>query len=306
MNAEKLRAAKIVVTHADCADGVASAIILKDALPKAEVRFVRYGEPGREEMMAEPNMLFCDMTPPEARAREFVDASAIVLDHHVTAKHVVEMFGENGVYMNQSTWSGAMLALDAWALITALNPSRQMQDFAILAGIRDTWQRDSKHWMAACEQQAALVAFPPHRLINTQRERGWIEFDRFIGTVGRGLYEKKMEAVRRAVDKIFFKSIAGLVVAFTSGVGLTSDLAEYLDEKGLSTDILVGVMFEGARDGNVRVTYSMRSHKGFDCGAFAKRQGGGGHKAAAGFSVLCGGSVVMPFTTFESRLQDWA
>src|ERR1700735_495224 len=91
-----LRPVQTIVTHADCPDGMVSAILLHDVLPDARIRFVRYGTSDREDMVAEPNMLFCDMTPPEARADQFLEAGAIVLDHHVTAQHLVERFALQG------------------------------------------------------------------------------------------------------------------------------------------------------------------------------------------------------------------
>ena len=306
MNAEKLKAAKIIVTHVNCPDGMASALILNDALPDAEVRFVGYGQPEREAMKAEPGMLFCDMTPPEARVKEFVDAGAIVLDHHVSSKHVVEAFGEDGFYVDIPGASGATLAMSAWKQITTCEPLSRMNDFAILAGIRDTWQRDSKHWKTACEQAAALTALPFDTFLRILQMKGWIELDRFIGQIGRGLYAKKMEAVKRAAGKLFFRYAAGHVIAYTSGTALTSDLAELLDEQNCSPDIVVGVSFEGDPEGEgVRLNYSLRSHNGFDCAAFAKAQGGGGHKAAAGFTIPGPGRSAMPFNAFEARLLDW-
>src|SRR5256885_13008647 len=74
-----LAAVRTIVAHDECADGTASAILLHDALPGAEVVFADYGgAAGRP--VAGPGLLFCDFSPPAARADEFVAAGAIVLD----------------------------------------------------------------------------------------------------------------------------------------------------------------------------------------------------------------------------------
>ncbi|HZL96812.1 MAG TPA: hypothetical protein VFB99_24365 [Vicinamibacterales bacterium] len=58
-----LRQVTRIVTHADCADGIASAMLLHDALPEATVEFVQYNTPEWRDLAATPGMLFCDMIP---------------------------------------------------------------------------------------------------------------------------------------------------------------------------------------------------------------------------------------------------
>jgi len=69
-----------LITHDSCADGLASAMIVKDALPAVEVVFAQYGTPSLEELEPSPGLLFCDLTPPRARAQAFADAGAICAD----------------------------------------------------------------------------------------------------------------------------------------------------------------------------------------------------------------------------------
>ena len=163
---EKLRSLRILLTHGypdnPCPDGLASALIVRDALPLIEVRFLVHGTRELEELVPEPGMLFCDIVPPAARAAEFVAAGAIVLDHHVAARSVVEMFGELGVYADACSEpgvSGAVLAFrEIWlpvknAEVAHLRRGVPWQDilqaqhldarnrisrFAMLTGIRDT------------------------------------------------------------------------------------------------------------------------------------------------------------------------
>lgn len=150
-----------IITHANCPDGIASAMILHDALPDASVEFVQYGTPEHRDMHATPGMLFCDITPPRERVSEFVGAGAMVLDHHAAQKDIVDAFGENGVYACETGKSGAWLAYwHVWRNI-AFNAcgidNDNVKHFARLAGIRDTWWKGHELWTEACEQAAALM-----------------------------------------------------------------------------------------------------------------------------------------------------
>lgn len=122
----KLEAVTTIVTHANCMDGLASAMILLDVLPSAKIVFCQYNTPDYLNLPATPNMLFCDITPPRDRAAEFVTAGSIVLDHHKTAKDIVLMFGANGVFGDEIAnpgISGAMLAYQqVWVPLISSSP----------------------------------------------------------------------------------------------------------------------------------------------------------------------------------------
>lgn len=170
ISVEKLRSIKTLACHADCPDGLASAMILRQALPSAEVIFVQYNSIEMANLKAEPGILFCDFCPPQDRYREFLEAGAIVLDHHKSTKHIVLEFGENGVYADEKTEpgvSGAVLAFrEVWTRMkqplgfTGFLGLEEMERFAQLAGIRDTWQKQSPDWEEACAQAAALMFYP--------------------------------------------------------------------------------------------------------------------------------------------------
>ncbi len=113
IDVEKLSAVRRVIVHANCADGMASAMILHDALPDAEVVFLQHGTAEFLSLPATTGMLFCDISPPADRVAEFVGVGAIVLDHHKTVRDVVEAFGDCGVFADETKEpgvSGALLA----------------------------------------------------------------------------------------------------------------------------------------------------------------------------------------------------
>lgn len=114
----KLQAVKTIVTHDNCADGLASAMILRDVLPKAQLLFLQYNSPDHLNLEATEGMLFCDFSPPAGRVEEFTKAGAVVLDHHKGAKDIVAAFGEFGVFADEKDdpgVSGAVLAFrEVW------------------------------------------------------------------------------------------------------------------------------------------------------------------------------------------------
>jgi len=140
----KLEAVTTIVTHKDCPDGVASALILRDALPDRRIVFLAHGSAELRDFPAEHGQLWCDIVPPRERVKEFVDAGAIVLDHHRGARDIVEAVAENGVFADEEAEPGVSGALLAYREVSVAlgRADARLESFAKLAGVRDTWQRD--------------------------------------------------------------------------------------------------------------------------------------------------------------------
>lgn len=203
MKPEILRTIKKTIVHDSCPDGLAAAMIVKDALPDVKIEFVQYNTKRHMTMEPEPGVMFVDFTPWAEREKEpphaltarglelakaWVDAGAIVLDHHEGAADLVALFGERGMYgKNEHAESGAELACKQvwWPVmsgtdifcewreeVSALHRLRfgrdhtGVCDFASLAGIRDTWQKGSRKWREACAQAAALMFWPREMLLD--------------------------------------------------------------------------------------------------------------------------------------------
>lgn len=302
---EKLLATRTIVTHEGCPDGIASALLLHDALPEARIVFAQYGDPSLTDLVAEPGILFCDISPPRERAAEFVAAGAVVLDHHKQARDVVESFGERAVFADEKTApgvSGAWLAyLHVWLpLRSHANNFASLEVFvasklARLAGIRDTWLRSSPDWLPACKQAEALRFWPVDRWLALARPfaggGGYAALEDMLG-VGAPLFEKRLADAERAVDRSW-RTVTrkGTRLCVFEGLSATSDAAELLDD---AADLVMGFGFEAGTPSEkakmlvgaewAKCIFSTRSHTGYDCGALAKYHGGGGHTAAAGFS----------------------
>lgn len=301
---DKLRAIRHIVSHENCPDGMASAMILRDVLPDAKVTFCQYGTPLHRELEPEEGMLFCDFSPDPGRAAQFIEAGTIVLDHHRTQKDVVAAFGELGVFGDEEAdpgVCGAFLAFrEVWApLVMATNKHKlealtrdeapghiledsevwtRVREFATLAGIRDTWQKHDPRWRQACEQAEALIFWPQEELLGLAPSQ-WGEKLQ----LGPVLYERRLRTAQRCIDGGWrFTTAKGTRVIVFEGTKPTSDAAEILGEE---VDFVVG--FNYRLDGDdLRIIFSTRSHTTFDCATYAKSHpGGGGHTKAAGFQL---------------------
>lgn len=331
INIDKLKSVKHLVTHANCPDGVASALIVKDAIPDVRVSFMAYGSKEHRELEPAPGTLFCDFTPYVGDTSKYplnredgsvldcwVKAGAIVLDHHPTAQDIVEAFGENGVFgLNERNECGAWLAYEhVWkhfcVFLCELRDelvsehysapmSVEVENFARLAAIRDTWKKDDPQWREACEQAALLLFWPFDDLD--------IRSDIFLGSdLGKVLVGKQLSAAQRSLDEAhYFQTTKGTRVCVFQGVSTTSDAAELFDNPGQvpGPDLVVGFHYKVDAD-KLQLQFSTRSHTGYDCASFAKAHGGGGHRAAAGFTVEVSPELsVNPYAMFRLLLEEF-
>lgn len=309
----KLRRVRTIVTHDNCPDGLASAILLHDAIPEAEVRFVQHNTAALIDLPATPNILFCDIAPPRARVAEFIAVGAIVLDHHKTQRDVVEAFGEDGVYADEAREpgvSGASLAYrEVWDPIvggqaTPIERTRAME-FARLAGIRDTWQRSSPHWRDACAQAEALFFYPRERfLFEAPFGVEYVDFATMLD-LGQILLERHERNVQQTLDGAYRRtSKKGTKLTIFEGLTHTSDGAEI----ETTADLVVGFHY-AVVDTHPSVIFSTRSRGDFDCSALCRSYGGGGHTHAAGFSVRLfdmGGKVALtPAAVWAERSNPY-
>jgi oligoribonuclease NrnB/cAMP/cGMP phosphodiesterase (DHH superfamily) len=294
-----------IVVHDDCSDGLASALLLHNALPRADVRFVQYATDGHRRLAAQPGILFCDLSPPRERAKEFRDSGAIVLDHHRSTRDVVADFGERGVFGDEESEpgvSGAVLAFrHVWL---SLRKGDRLQPFAArfaeLAGVRDTWQTGSAHWLEACVQHQALSSVPSDDWLKLSLSEIAEQWESRFSWLGRVVLGKQEEQIRRALAGAHrFRTRTGLRVIAFNGLPLVSDAAEMARD---DADIVIGFLLEiGAEAPRMRV--SVRSNGRVDASALAARFGGGGHLRAAGFTVGLTPAEPHPFVLLE-RLLD--
>lgn len=306
----KLQAVDEIIVHDNCPDGVASAMILHEALPNAKIIFCQYETELHKTMPAKPGQLFADFSPHRSRTQEFLDVGAIVLDHHSGPQEAVtKAFAEKGLgaYADEKLdpgVCGAMLAYThvwlplaqaTWSVRTnqlvageSMPPPfdtgpmaeqlAAVRELATLAGIRDTWQRKDPRWTESCEQAEAVRFWPWERVMALPWSR-WPE----LLAIGPILYERNMKHVQKCIEGSYkFTSGKGRRVTVFEGLKPSSDAAELMGETNDLT-IGLGFFYEG---GEPKLVFSTRSRGDFHCQNFALAHGGGGHVKAAGFSVV--------------------
>jgi hypothetical protein len=285
---EKLESIKTVITHDACPDGLASAMIIKCVLPEVEVRFLSHDSIEHKSLEATPGMIFCDFSPIRERAKEFIDAGSIVLDHHKHQKDLVVSFGDNGVFADEIEHpgvSGALLAYQEVVLpIIRVNYFKiskakliLIKNFATLVGIRDTWQKNSSRWNEAKELSESLMFFSREEWLKNpifDTKEWWNRIK-----TGKYLVENQNQKVRKILKDAYRTNICKLNILIHQGVKSTSDVSEVVD----NVDLIFGFKYYFDKEGpNFQV--SCRSKCEFDIGAFAKFYGGGGHTKASGFT----------------------
>jgi hypothetical protein len=270
-----------IVTHANCPDGKASAMILKKVYPNAEVKFITPNSKDHTEIEPKPGIIFCDFSPHPIIAQKFVEAGSYVLDHHKYAKDIVETFGDRGVFADEVSEpgvSGAVLAFREvylpWAKENNISEEEidKLFKFVTLVGIRDCWLESDYYFRDACEQSSMLHFYDEQYLL----DQGEVyESDLKLG---KYLYKRDLARAKETAEK---KLIIRDKIAVMCGTD-TSDVAGIAaDIHGI--DILAGFKLV-IEEGNAKVIVSMRSRGETDVGVIAKANGGGGHKHAAGFS----------------------
>jgi len=296
---EALEGVRKIIVHANgptspCADGRAAAIILRHAFRHVrglEIVEMAYGSKEHQELKATPGLLFCDFTPPKERQNEFVEAGAIVLDHH--DPELVKPFGARGVFgHNELVESGASLALrECYKPMINGQSTPFLLKLARLASVRDTWRKADVQWNAACEWSEALRFFALDDLLSKNEKTLEVMFTMIGGRLVERSMEEAQELAKTAlyVGEVYNRRTRETPHVYIVPSLKTSDVAELLFTSERSPAILAGFGFvhEALNDSGavlVRLVVSLRS-RGFDVQELATRHGGGGHQSAAGFQI---------------------
>lgn len=302
-NRLNLQGVKKVVYHYPCPDGIASAMIIGEVLDVPLVG-LQYGTPEQRDLPIEPGLLFVDISPPEIRWQDFLDAGSIVLDHHKGVKNIVEAFARQGqgAFADETEHpgiSGAVLAYSHVYEPLVEIPNPLVAELARLAGIRDTWLTDHPDWVDACKQSEALKWWPEGDLLGS----GSLNWQSML-RIGDVLWRKRQEMVKKVAEERthFFRTNAGTSVAFFAGSRQTSDVAEYLKDRA---ELIIGYDI-GIEEGRYKFILSCRSKGQFDCKLFCQAHGGGGHTKAAGcgvfYDVL---DAPNPYVAIEQTLNSY-
>lgn len=288
MDKETLLNVTRVITHANCPDGIISAAIIRQVLPRVSVEFCQYNTPQTNNLQVTPGMLFVDFTPPPRLVDACIDAGAIVLDHHKGQEETIKRFGERGVFADERSEpgvSGATLAYrEVYSALDALsNADVTMFSLMRLIGVRDTWQKNAPEWELACAVSAAVTHMGEDYWLTHGPRIEAIHCD-----IGRACLRQRHGYVERALRQLFvFEHNDIKVAVFSDTNGVISDVGEEIRKRKIA-DVTCGFFYtrnEGQGNEDMTLVYSLRSNYRFDVAEFAKTLGGGGHTRAAGFSV---------------------
>ena len=247
-----------------CSDGFGGAWAAWLALgDRAECVPVNHGEPP-PELPVGANVVLVDFAydRPTILAMRQRAAGLTILDHHKTAAEALG--GLDGAIFDMDK-SGAMLAWEYW------HPGAEPPPLISYVQDRDLWRftlPDSR------EVNAALASYPLDFDV-------WSALDvEELAREGRAILRFKMETVKTIVGFARIGTVAGYAVPIVNATAHWSDVGERLLERFPEAPF-VASYFDDAE--GVR-RWSLRSNGAFDVSEIARRLGGGGHRAAAGFS----------------------
>jgi len=318
---ELLRGVRTVYCHGHCPDGLASAMVLQEAFRQLgmtpPIRFLDHGTEEHKKAGTEGPTLFCDITPwRETAVGGRLHPQTIVLDHHAGAEDIVRLFGDRGVFadaVKEPGVSGTVLAFrEVWLSVfgergDAPGHTAAVRYFAECIGARDTWQTKSPKFETGQWMTRTLMSKPASHWLEEGRS-ACLEHAEVQG--GRLLHEQHLGVVQQALEQVIPLMVEGVrLYVFqeqAQGFKLTSDVAEALRSKRPGVmGVVVGFAWQVDADGIPKLVYSLRGLGGFDVCAFAKANGGGGHKAAAGFSFAANGEMWHdPYKIVSSRLAE--
>lgn len=288
----------VVVSHAPCIDGTASALVFyicrRSGILPVATRFIptRHGYTASLiETTKDCSVYMVDFSLPKKDLLELKKkaASLQVLDHHVTAQN--ELKGLDFCLFDMSR-SGAQLALDyvnatfgAEIDLQQAYPSlRLLIDYV---GDRDLWR------FALPDSKLINHAISTLPLFNDEETADevfsvWLTYaalpeDKFLErtkTEGE-LVARKLETV---VTTACSWAVVGQLLGRTEFVPIVNIIPQYVSETlnrilvESQAPYAIGWYFDGNK-----YVYSLRSLGTVDVSAIAKQYGGGGHASAAGF-----------------------
>ncbi|MDP9439710.1 MAG: DHHA1 domain-containing protein [Actinomycetota bacterium] len=271
-----------VLWHGGCPDGFGAAYAAWRRLgSEAEYVPVRYGE-DPPAMESGSRVYILDFSYPRDVLLELNEKHVWlkVLDHHVTAEEDLEGLPFAEFDMDHS---GAVMAWNhfcaGWPVPKLL---RYVED-------RDLWRWALPH---SREINAAIASYP-------QDFATWDGITRLcVNEVLRSEGRAILRAQKKAVDRI---CAGATLIPLETGdpLGALVNTPAYVSEVGEELlkrheEAEYAVMYHITSDGGW--SFSLRSRGDFDVSKLARRYGGGGHKAAAGFRKTPHGMLALEAT----------
>ena len=252
-----------VLYHARCQDGFGGAWAAWRALgDRAEYVPVQHGDPP-PALPGDARVVIVDFAYPRdviLALRERV-AGLTILDHHKTAEEALRGIPDTVFDMHKS---GAMLSWEYF------HPGQEPPALVRYVQDRDLWRFELPH---SREATAALGSFPQDFAV-------WngLELERLIEE-GRAILRFRDQTIASIVGFARMGVVGGHEVPVVNATAHWSDVGEALLQRFPAAPFVA--LYYDDSEGSRR--WSLRSRGDFDVAELAKRFGGGGHRAAAGF-----------------------
>lgn len=284
-----------IVYHSNCPDGIVARNLLRThyAINQVEFTEVPYNyEPNFGHLK---DAVWVDCSP--GTWEEFQEGlihGCTYLDHHesrkeffVKANHPYAIYGENSELQ-----SGAMLVYE--------NFNKHNCDYgniakiARLAAIGDTWASTDPDFELARGMGAFITSVGNAYEWNTDYEREQLLKYAEIFKI------KAQEEARKLASGAIVVNDA-YRIAFINSMHISNASEVLRNER--QVDIIVGWEFFTENQKYYTCSVSLRSNDKFDCQAFAKFNGGGGHKKAAGFRFRMTNLEINPVHELREMLE---
>ena len=277
---DKLKNIKTIYYHGSCPDGITAREILKYATLIVDFRSFYF----TELKHIPSNALFIDCSPKAHQVEACLKNGCVIAEHHESFTESYCKFNEAypGTMILGDTSKAESGAILAWAIVDQIQGCEYLPDYvraiARLIAIGDTWQKDDPNFEYA-RMLGGYIAFFGNDFCMDLRDLA--DGEEAIKAFGY-VQKRKQEMLARGAIRYTEGKVK---LAFINELNM-SNAAEILRSED-DIDIVVGYItkYDNLKKKNI-VIFSLRSKEnGFDCAAFCKRLGGGGHKAAAGYSV---------------------
>lgn len=308
---------KRIFYHANCADGMTGAWVVRQAL-KAKGKSLRrfypmlYGDEIELDLVKDTDVIFVDFSPEPDVLTQILEVakSVLILDHHKTAiKKLEKLFFDHGesptvrfpnlqVVLDVER-SGAMIAWDHYFSSNALTPHLRkaiVPNLVLYVQDRDLWKHELKNSKAVqCYIRSFKMSF-----------EDWDALAQQLGYAGEndvGL-EMAMSAggsmlrsQDRAVETMADQHTWVTLLSPKDGKGTEGGVEECVVPVANASIYFSDVAHELTRRFNVpfagyyfdrqdgKRQWGVTSAGDFDVSAVARLYGGGGHKGAAGFTT---------------------
>lgn len=275
-----------VLYHAGCPDGFGAAWAAHEALgDDAEYVPVLHDQPP-PEMDVSSTVYLVDFCYPRdvMRLLSIDNDRVVVLDHHKTALAALLEEPGGDTYEGDADLSNTTATFDmnrSGATITWTHffPTARVPRLLRYVEDRDLWRRTLPYNR---EVSAFLNAMPMDFETWSAFARDFEDGDdAHIIREGAAILRAQDEVVRAAVERSRWAVLGGQRVPIVNATVHGSDTGEALCRK--FSDAPFAAYYFDTADG--RRGWGLRSRNGFDVSEVAKRYGGGGHQAAAGFTT---------------------